>query len=140
MSILKWFSITDRHIKKYLDLHLAPYGITSSQHLYILKICGQPGFTQERLIEDYYIHPSNVTRALNTLEEKGYVRRESCEEDKRKWKLYPMDKAWDLQKEIIRVKKEAEAELLKGFTVQEQRDFSELLKKAGKNAIFNIPL
>ncbi|NLN97396.1 MAG: MarR family transcriptional regulator [Eubacteriaceae bacterium] len=140
MSILKWFSITDRHIKKYLDLHLAPYGINSSQHLYILKICDQPGITQERLIEDYYIHPSNVTRALNTLEEKGYVRRESCEEDKRKWKLYPMDKAWDLQKEIIRVKKEAEAELLKGFTVQEQRDFSELLKKAGKNAIFNIPL
>lgn len=140
MSILKWFSITDRHIKKYLDLHLAPYGINSSQHLYILKICDQPGITQERLIEDYYIHPSNVTRALNTLEEKGYVRRESCEEDKRKWKLYPMDKAWDLQKEIIRVKKEAEAELLKGFTAQEQKDFSELLKKAGKNAIFNIPL
>lgn len=43
MKLLKWLSVTDRFAKTYLDSKLAPLGINSSQHMYLLKLCDQPG-------------------------------------------------------------------------------------------------
>ena len=38
MKLLKWLSVADRFAKSYLDDQLAPLGINSSQHMYLLKI------------------------------------------------------------------------------------------------------
>ena len=40
MKLLKWLSVADRFTKAYLDQRLEPLGINSSQHMYLLKICG----------------------------------------------------------------------------------------------------
>ena len=46
MKLIKWLSVSDRYAKAYLDEKLAPLGLTSSQHMYVLKICRTPGLTQ----------------------------------------------------------------------------------------------
>ena len=51
MKLLKWLSVADRFAKSYLDDQLAPLGINSSQHMYLLKICDQPGILQDSLPE-----------------------------------------------------------------------------------------
>lgn len=47
MKLLKWLSVADRFTKIYLDNQLAPLGINSSQHMYLLKVCNQPGILQD---------------------------------------------------------------------------------------------
>ena len=43
MKLLKWLSVADRFTKTYLDSRFAPLGINSSQHMYLLKVCSEPG-------------------------------------------------------------------------------------------------
>ena len=73
MKILKWLSIADRLAKLYLDRLLAPLGINSSQHMFLIKICQQPGILQDSLIDMFYIHPSNIVRSVTALERNGFV-------------------------------------------------------------------
>ena len=51
MKLLKWLSVADRFAKSYLDERLAPLGLNSSQHMYLLKVCDQPGISQDSLLE-----------------------------------------------------------------------------------------
>ena len=64
MKLIKWLSVADRYTKIYLDNMLAPLGINSSQHMYLLRICDNPGISQDSLINCFYIHPSNIVRTI----------------------------------------------------------------------------
>ena len=93
MKLLKWLSIVDRFAKMYLDSQLAPLGLNSSQHMYVLKVCTHPGILQDSLIESFYVHPSNIVRTVYTLEKKGFLTRTPYPKDKRTWCLHPTQKA-----------------------------------------------
>ena len=73
MKLLKWLSVADRFAKSYLDERLAPLGLNSSQHMYLLKVCDQPGISQDSLLDSVYVHPSNIVRMVAALEKKGTV-------------------------------------------------------------------
>ena len=100
MKILKWLSVADRFYKIYLDKQLAPFGVNSSQHMILLKICNSPGILQDSLINMFYIHPSNIVRTIAALEKQGMITRAPNHEDKRTWKLYPTDLALSAFEEI----------------------------------------
>ena len=78
-EVLRWLAVADRYKRMYLDKQLAPLGINSSQHMYVLKVCAEPGITQDQFLQSFYVHPSNVTRAVAALEKGGFLRRETCE-------------------------------------------------------------
>lgn len=76
MKLLKWLSVAERFSKAYLDQLLAPLGINSSQHIYLLKVCDHPGISQDALLDIVYVHPSNMVRMVASLEKKGFLTRE----------------------------------------------------------------
>ncbi len=61
-------------------------------HSYIIAICRSPGITAEELSRRLCVNKSNVARNLSYLEDKGYVKREQSQEDKRALLCYPTDK------------------------------------------------
>ena len=61
-------------------------------HSYIIAICRNPGITAEELLRRLCVNKSNVARNLSYLEDKGYVRREQSQEDKRAFLCYPTEK------------------------------------------------
>ena len=132
MKILKWLSIADRLAKLYLDRLLAPLGINSSQHMFLIKICQQPGILQDSLIDMFYIHPSNIVRSVTALERNGFVSRVPYDKDKRTWQLYPTDKAKAIISEVQAACEKTEAVLLQEFTEEEAARFEETLTIAGK--------
>ena len=71
MKLLKWLSVADRFAKAYLDERLAPLGINSSQHIYLLKVCDHPGISQGALLDSVYVHPSNVVRMVASHQSSG---------------------------------------------------------------------
>ena len=83
METIKWLSIADRHTKMYLDKKLEPLGLNSSQHMFVIKICQEPGISQEKMFSYFYLHPSNITRVIAALEKQGFLIRETNPADKR---------------------------------------------------------
>lgn len=132
MKILKWLSIADRFAKVYLDRQLAPLGLNSSQHIFLIKICQQPGILQDSLIDTFYLHPSNIVRTVMVLERNGFITRTPYDKDKRTWQLYPTDKAEAIIRQIKAACEQTEAVLLQGFTEEEAARFEESLVMAGK--------
>ena len=108
MKILKWLSVADRFYKIYLDKQLAPFGVNSSQHMILIKICDSPGILQDSLMDIFYIHPSNIVRTVIALEKQGI-------------------------EEIRTVCERTESLLLQGIDGTEKELFIDLLMRAGKN-------
>lgn len=132
MKLLKWLSVADRFTKSYLDNQLAPLGINSSQHMYLLKICDQPGILQDTFLNSFYVHPSNIVRTIAMLEKKGFLVRKPYEKDRRTWQLYPTQKALAIADEIRDICNETEKILTEELSCDEQAEFSRLLFHIGK--------
>ncbi len=133
MKILKWLSVVDRFYKIYLDKQLAPFGINSSQYMFLIKICDAPGILQDSLLDMFYVHPSNIVRTIAALEKQGMITRSSHDQDKRTWKLYPTDRALSVFEEIQTICERTETLLLQGISDEEKDLFIDLLMQAGKN-------
>lgn len=132
MKVLKWLSIADRFAKTYLDNKLAPLGINSSQHMYLLKVCAHPGILQDSLIESFYVHPSNIVRTILALEKKGFLRREPYEKDRRTCRLYPTQQALEIAAQIQDICDQTEQLLLAGLDPQQQGVFEDALLHVGQ--------
>lgn len=132
MKLLKWLSVADRFAKTYLDNQLAPLGLNSSQHMYLLKVCDQPGILQDSFLECFYVHPSNIVRTVALLEKNGFLTKEPCAKDKRTCHLYPTEKALEIADSVRAICDRTEAILTDGLTAGEREEFSALLFRMGK--------
>ena len=132
MKLLKWISVADRFTKVYLDNQFAPLGINSSQHMYLLKICENPGILQDSLLESFYVHPSNVVRTVLALEKKGFLTRTLYEKDKRTGRLYPTEKALAIAGQVQEICDRTESMLMEEIGEEEQKIFADVLIRAGK--------
>lgn len=132
MKLLKWLSVADRFAKSYLDERLAPLGLNSSQHMYLLKVCDQPGISQDSLLDSVYVHPSNIVRMVAALEKKGFLTRTPSQQDKRTWLLYPTERALAIAGQVRTACEETEAALLEGLTAQASADFQRTLLQVGR--------
>lgn len=131
-AILKWLSVADRFAKAYLDERLLPLGLNSSQHLYLLRVCRQPGLSQDSLLSTVYVHPSNVVRMVAALERKGFLRRVPCAQDKRTWQLYPTERALAVVDQVEAACRETEAALLDGLPQEFQDVFQRIMPLAAR--------
>ncbi len=133
MKLLKWLSVTDRFYKIYLDKQLAPFGINSSQYMFLIKICRSPGILQDSLMDMFYVHPSNIARTVVALEKQGMITRSPHDKDKRTCKLYPTDRALSVIDGVQAACEKTEALLLQGISETDQELLVNLLTQAGKN-------
>lgn len=129
MQYIRWMSVADRYTKMYLDRHLAPLGLNSSQFMFVIRVCQNPGMTQDQFLASFNVHPSNITRALASLEKAGLLRREQNEKDKRTWQLYPTEQAKQIYPQVISLCEEWQASLLEAIPPEAAAQFEENLKR-----------
>ena len=125
VDIFKCFSITYKHANVYLDSVLEPYELSSSHRVFIKKIVQKPGITRDILKNIAHVHPSNTTRSIDYLEEKGFIIKVLKEDDKRICLLYPTDKLIKVYDVLVN----AENEWIKIITKDLTDDELELYKK-----------
>jgi DNA-binding MarR family transcriptional regulator len=66
-----------------LDAEIEPYGLTGTQYAVLRYIEERIAETAADLCSNLYCDTSTMTRMLDHLEEKEFVRRERCNEDRR---------------------------------------------------------
>lgn len=135
MELIKWLSIADRHAKMYMDRQLAPLNLNSSHYMYVIKICENPGITQDQFFNFFYVNPSNITRAIAYLEKKGFLIRRRSKEDKRTCRLYPTEKAKKAYPAIREAIQYGNERLMQTLEEQEQKEFQRLIKKIALSSV-----
>ncbi len=140
MKLLKWLSIADRFYKIYPDKQLAPFGVNSSQHMFLIKIYASPGIMQDSLMDIFYVHPSNIVRTIAALEKQGMITRTPNDQDKRTWRLYPTDRALSVLEDIRTVCEKTETVLLQGFSEEDKKLLTGLLMRAGRNITASLQI
>lgn len=132
METIKWLSVTDRYTKMYLDKRLEPLDLNSSQHMFVIKICEEPGISQEKMFSSFYVHPSNITRAIAALEKQGFLIREPNPADKRTCCLIPTDKAKEAYPRIKEIAQSWYDIVLDSFTEEEKKLLDRLVRRTGQ--------
>ena len=109
--------------------HLAPMGLKSCHASYLAEICRNPGISQDQQAKRICINKSNIARQAAALEEEGFIRRCSCEADKRVMRLYPTQKTLDLMPQISQILHSWSSYLTQDLTEDEKALLDNLLAK-----------
>ena len=133
-SMMKAVKRVSRCFTLYRGRCLEAEGINGYQHSYLLRICEQPGLTQDELAQAIYVNKSNVTRQLALLEQEGFVTRQPGETDRRQMAVYPTDKARALYPRVRQVAMDWEAALLEGMGEEERAALAVSLEKMAARA------
>ena len=111
--------------KKYLE----PLGIDGHHARFLFEICDKPGISQEGLARRLLVDKSTVTRVSTVLEEKGYISRQVCAEDRRITRIYPTEKTLELLPQIQKAWSTWEERITRDLTPEEIEILTGLLRK-----------
>ena len=132
--VYKWITLANRHYYMYLNRALAPSGINSSQYLFILNLCRDPGITQDKLPERICVNKSNVARTLAQLEKKGLIRRQVNPGDKRTAAVFPTERARELYPQIMEVIATWDDAVTSVLSAQEKENLLEFMQRVADKA------
>ena len=101
--------------------------LTPRQASLLMEICATPGISQDTLARRVFLNKSVVARTLAALEEVALVERPTCQKDKRITRLYPTEKALQLQPQLQAIWADCEHFLTEGMTEDEVATLETLL-------------
>ena len=126
-DIYRYFNIITKHSNVFFDSKLAKFELCSGHRIFIKKIKEKPGITRDSFKHIAHVHPSNITRAIDYLEEKGFIIKELKEEDKRICLLYPTEKLDEVYRVLIEAEKEWTSIITEGLTEEELAMYKKFL-------------
>ena len=132
-SFMKYIARITRCSNAYRDQVLSGSGLTGTQCPYLLRICRQPGISQDQLAANLYVSKSNVTRQLERMEKAGLVTRSPCPADRRVMQVFPTEEALTLQPQILAVFADWNKILTTGLDDGQQEALLALLEQLYQN-------
>jgi len=125
---------TARSMKKTLDARLAPFGITTSQHIILSILAQEDGLSLSEIGKRVYLDKPAITGLADRLEKDGMVRRKRIPSDRRVIKLWLTDKGRKLLDQIEEVADKVDKDLMRVLSLAEIQLFRKLLERIWKNA------
>ncbi|BAE83242.1 MarR family winged helix-turn-helix transcriptional regulator [Desulfitobacterium hafniense] len=98
----KYISTIHRYGQTFFNPLLEKYNLNGSQRYYIflLNLYDNNGIIQEELSKKVRLDKVTTTRALQKLEQEGYIYRIVSEEDRRAQRIYTTPKAEEIREEL----------------------------------------
>lgn len=90
----KYASMMNRFSHMYYDGELSVYGIGGGQQFFLLQIAQMPGISLMSLAKEGNFDKGTTARAVQKLEQLGYVQRVSDERDRRITRFFVTEAAW----------------------------------------------
>jgi len=134
-SVAKWISVLHRQFQMYLNRELKPYGIRSSEYIFLVNLYERDGVSQESLSRSLYINKAATARAIGRLEKLGLVRRTRDAADARAYAVTLTPEGMEL-KGVVQDKLRRWREALEeGFTEDECEFLLSAIKRMSANAL-----
>ncbi|MBW2562227.1 MAG: MarR family transcriptional regulator [Deltaproteobacteria bacterium] len=99
---------------------LQPYGVTNVQYVVLEALWHREGLTAVELGQLLTIDKATLSGILDRMAEADLLIKRHDAQDKRMLRLYPTEKAHNLKDTLIEERKQANEELLAGFTQEER--------------------
>ena len=103
--------ILHKNNRKYLNDALAEYDLNLLQAMCILTIHQKNDTTQKELTEILYLTKSGITKAINKLQNEGFVIKEKSSKDNRKYVLKLTEKGEEIIPYLIAINDEWEEKI-----------------------------
>lgn len=128
-------SVAYRMGNRYYDRVLSPYQIGCGQQFFLLRIYENRGISMYDLACLGWFDKGTVTRAVQKLEDLGYVRAQQDSQDKRIRRLYTTPSAEAVVQAIYQARERWNMLLTRGMTEEETVQARALLSKLAENAM-----
>lgn len=119
--------------KAHFNNYLKEYDISPEQWSLIFRVVERSGLTQKELSDSTYKDQANITRSIDRLEQKGFLKRIENPNDRRSFQLVPTQDAIALVERIIPLSQAFNAQLTQGFSEEETKMLIALLNKVHHN-------
>lgn len=103
IKLTKWSDILSNHFQAYVNSKLIPYDLKFAEFIYLLNLYENNGSSQEFMTKRKYTDKSAITRTLQSLEKKGFVRREKSSLDKRINNVYLTEKSLNYKEDLNKI-------------------------------------
>lgn len=131
-------STINRYSQIYFDRELAPYHIGSGQQFFLIRIAQNPGISVLELAKKGYYDKGTTARAVQKLEEIGYVERKDDTCDKRSFHLFVSKEGMKVVKVIEEMLINWNQILVSGFDDVEAAYVEKCMEKVADNAYVYI--
>jgi DNA-binding MarR family transcriptional regulator len=131
--ILREIGALSRSIQTISDINFKELDLQKGQFIYLTRICENPGINQIALSDMLKVDKTTTTKAVNKLENQGYVVRKKDQHDGRAWRLYPNQKAIDIYPIIIDEENQNIDSCFQNFSDEERDRVYQLVKKMREN-------
>lgn len=89
-----------RKLNSHWEKAFARFNLAPSQGYLLRVVLNEPGLSQKELAAALQLEKSTVARFINTLEEKGFVRRNTSAKDQRENGIFPTQKSLKIQSDL----------------------------------------
>lgn len=107
---------------------LKPYGLTNLQHLVLEGLWYAEGMTAAELGKMLVLDKATLSGVLERMSDHGWIEKQRDPDDRRVVRLFPAAKAEERKAELIALRRDANAELLSDFSLEEQVLLKRMLK------------
>jgi DNA-binding MarR family transcriptional regulator len=122
-----------QHNLRYLSRELEKYGIGGGQFRFLLALYHLEGIRPDDLSRMLMVNRATTTRALQRLEDAGYVLRTPDPLDRRALKVNLTEKGHRMHQFIQQLSKQRSESMLAGFSPEEKAQLRKLMEKAISN-------
>lgn len=136
-SIGRFVSILYRVGQSHIGKQLEPYGIGSGQFTFLAELFTKDGVSQEELASLIRCDKATVARAMQRLEDEGYVVRKRSAEDGRINLVNLTDKAYKFKPTLFSILSSWTDSLASGLSHEEKKQVVSLLGCLVENATVN---
>ena len=116
-----------------LSEQLAQHGISAAQWTVLRALWREDGCSQIDLAAMIKVEKASLTQVLVALEEARLIKRERCQDDRRRWLVHLTPAGRKLQAVLLPVAVHIEKQALTGFSQTEAAAFRKFISKAMHN-------
>lgn len=139
-SVGYWICMTSQAMRRALTARLAEEGITLRQWEVLAWLACNSNASQAELAECLGIEPPTLAGVLRRMERDGWLSRRSCDDDRRRNRLEPTEKADEVWQRAVRACHDVRAQAVKGFTAPELAILKKLCAEIRENlAVIDDP-
>jgi DNA-binding MarR family transcriptional regulator len=97
------------------------------------RLFEEGGISQKELSERTFKDQGALTRTLDRMEKKGFIRRQVSPSDRRSFLIYLTEAGQNVRNQIVPIAMESIEEAVKGFTEEEVETLTTLLRRLTSN-------
>ncbi|EOH97541.1 MarR family winged helix-turn-helix transcriptional regulator [Enterococcus pallens] len=126
-EVLREIGMIARALDSISNIEFKELDLNRGQYLYLVRIYENPGIIQEQLAELIMVDRTTISRAINRLQEKGFIYRQEDPINKKIKRLYVTEKGQELYPYIMRENEYSTQTALAGLTAADIQQLQEAL-------------